>query len=167
MANRFALQLEECGTSAGKIDLDASVWIDGKLLDQPFYINLPDLIHSIHVPGEYDIFVCGCGSAGCAGAATVLVSHEGEQIGWRWRLPVLDSGQDSDPNAPVTTIPVEFVFERRQVIEAMASFVAAARKLMGARPDRYDWPVAGLFAKDLIALDPSKPYYARRLVSPR
>lgn len=168
MVRHFELQLAECGTSAGKIDLDASVWIDGEFLDQPFYINLPDLIHSIHVPGDYEIFVCGCGcgSAGCAGAALVCVSHEGGTVRWKWKLPVFGTEPDPDDARP-RVIPVEFVFYRCQMLTAMTSFVAAAGHLIGTQAEKYDWPVFGFTARDLVALDPSKPYYTARFVRPQ
>ncbi len=166
MSNYFELRLCECEPYAGKIGLDASVWIDGELLDQPHYISLPELVHSTHAPGNYEIFVCGCGRAGCAGAADVRVVHDGNLIRWAWDLPVCDWSDDADPDAPFPTKPITFVFERGQMLEALESFVAAARDLIGTNPSKYDWPVFGFAAVDLIALDPSKPYFSPRLRTP-
>lgn len=91
--NHFALRLadgvaEGQRLDGGKSTLFTGIWVDGKHIDEPHFVDLPLLVQSLHVPNWYEIFTCGCGVGGCAGIVDgIQVSHDGGLIRWSLRRP--------------------------------------------------------------------------------
>ena len=58
-----------------------------------------------------------------------------------------------DPNKHI-----DFVFDRHQVIQSIHSFLDTVRKLVAEDYERFDWPVHGFNIRELLIIDPDKPY---------
>lgn len=165
--NRFELKLaDRCADEVceirGQISLDAQFWVDGELLDEPHCIDLPQLVHSLHVAGWYEIYTCGCGVGGCAGIVEgIHVTHREGWIDWSFRRPQ-SAGNLLDPALSEwerTAVPVSFTFDRAQMLAAIEAFLDAVRAEVGTKPERFRWPVHGFYIADLLQLDPTKPYF--------
>lgn len=166
--NRFELRLKD-GVAEGKslcdgaISLDTEIWIDGNHLDEPHSIDLPLLIDSCHIERWYGIFTCGCGNAGCAGIVDgIHVTHQKAEdlIRWSLRLPQ-SAGSLVDPDLShweKTAIPVDFAFDRTQMINAINTFLDEVRSLVGAHPERFSYPIHGHAVQDILTLDPDHPH---------
>lgn len=157
---------EEHTQEIDRIALFSEVWIDGKHLDEPHFIDLPLLIQSLYVEGwrVTDIFTCCCGHAGCAGICDgITVIHAGELIRWEFRQPL--SARGLDPalgDWEDIAIPVHFIFSRTQMLGAISTFLDAVRHLVAGQPYRFEWPVYGLTVTDVLKIDAGKPYYEIR-----
>lgn len=167
VSNRFELRLaDRCAGEAcrirGQISLDAEIWVDGELLDEPHFIDLPQLVHSLHVAGWYEIYTCGCGVGGCAGIVEgIHVTHREGLIDWSFRRPQ----RAGNLLAPAlsewerTAVRVSFTFDKAQMLAAIEAFLDAVRAKVGTKPERFSWPVHGFYIADLLRLDPTKPYF--------
>ncbi len=57
-------------------------------LVKDYCIDFDLVAESLSAPGEYEIFTCDCGEAGCAGIKQgVLVEHENEFVKWTVSQP--------------------------------------------------------------------------------
>lgn len=69
--------------SPEEMSLVVSLSIDGRLLPSP-HLGLLELLASVSRSGEYGIFTCSCGNAGCADVwRKVVVVHEGAFTIWK------------------------------------------------------------------------------------
>jgi hypothetical protein len=169
LINRFELRLKD-GVSEGKhltngkIMLHSEIWVDGKFLDEPHFINLPVLIDSLYVDGWCYIFTCSCGEEGCAGIIDgIHVTHHDNLTRLVLRRPQ-SAGNLLEPAVSAweqSATPVELIFERSQMLNAIQAFLDKARSLIGSEPQRFDWPVYGFDVCALLSIDPRKPYYSR------
>lgn len=162
--NTFELRLID-ETSGATTDLDAEIWVDGQLIDEPHCIDLPQLVHSIHEPGWYEIFTCGCGVGGCAGIVEgIHVTHVDRTIQWCLRRPQ-SAGNLLEPALSkweASAVPVSFEFEKRQMLAALETFLETVRVRLGSSQEHFEWAVHGFYIQDLLRLDPYKPYFDRR-----
>jgi len=168
--NQFELRLAD-GVSEGKnltdgtITLDSEIWVDGQHLDEPHFIDLPLLVQSLHVQGQYEIFTCGRGVGGCAGIVDgIQVTHEAGLIRWSFRRPQ-SAGNLLDPALSEwekTAVPVALTFERAQMLSAIQTYLDRVRALVGNRLHRFGWPVHGLSVQDVLKIDPNRPLYEIR-----
>jgi hypothetical protein len=167
VSNRFELRrADRCADEAcqirGQISLDAEIWVDGELLDEPHFIDLPQLVHSLHVAGWHEIFTCGCGVGGCAGIVEgIHVTHREGLIAWSFRRPQ-SAGNLLEPALSEwerTAVPVSFTFDKAQMLAAIEAFLDAVRAKVRIKPERFNWPVHGFYIADLLRLDPTKPYF--------
>ncbi|NOT11050.1 MAG: hypothetical protein HOP23_04315 [Methylococcaceae bacterium] len=103
------------------------IWIDGQHLDEPYSVCLNDLTRSLFYPGEFKIFTCGCGYAGCASIFDgIFVRHEPGLIRWRFRRPVScrefgtadDDGYDDWIQKALWS---EYAFDRNQMLTNIAN----------------------------------------------
>lgn len=165
--NRFELRLvERCADEVceirGQISLDAEIWVDGVLLDEPHFIDLPMLVQSLHESRWFDIFTCGCGVGMCAGIVDgIQVTHRGGLVDWSFRRPQ-SAGNLLDPALSEwekTAVPVSFTFDKAQMLAAIEAFLDVVRAEVGTQPERFSWPVHGFTIADLLRLDPTKPYF--------
>lgn len=165
--NRFELRLKD-GVSEGKdltngkVMLHSEIWVDGKFLDEPHFIDLPKLIDSIYAEGWCDIFTCSCGVGMCAGIVDgIHVTHHDNLIRWSFRRPQ-SAGDLLDPAVSEwekLAIPIELNFDRSQMLSAIQAFLDKARSVIGSEPQRFAWPVHGFDVCALLSIDPSEPYY--------
>lgn len=167
--NQFALRITVQNLVGQQEEPDAScclnteIWIDGTYLAEPYPVDLPALVQSLHEPGSYDIFTCSCGVGLCAGIVEgIHVAHEGELVHWNFRRPQSTEQIDAALGAwrDVAT-PVHLTFRRTQMLEAIRSYLDELAMTVGDRPENFDWPVACVSVDRIIQIDPTKPYYSR------
>lgn len=165
--NRFELRLAQGADDGarrirGQITLYAEIRVDGELLDEPHFIDLPQLVHSLHAAGWYEIYTCGCGVGGCAGIVEgIHVTHCDGLIKWSFRRPQ-SAGSLLDPDLSEwerTAVPVSLTFDKTQMLAAIQAFLETVRALVGNKPERFEWPVHGFYVEDLLHLDPTRPYF--------
>ena len=78
--------------TGGKIMLHSEIWVDGKHLDEPHFIDLPMLVQSLYEQRRFDIFTCECGVGMCAGIVDgIEVKHESGLVHWSFRRPLAAS----------------------------------------------------------------------------
>ncbi len=165
--NRFELRLEEGVAqgntlSEGKIVLWSEIWIDGQHLDEPHPIDLPLLVQSLHAPGWYEIFTCGCGIGGCAGIVEgIHVTHDAGSVRWFFRRPQ-SAGSLIDPALSEwekTATPVTLTFDCAQMVNAIHVYLDAVRAVVRDDPGKFSWPVCGLSVQNMLKIDPNQPFY--------
>jgi hypothetical protein len=93
------------------------IWIDGEHLDEPHPIDIFELVRSLKVAGEYSIFTCGCGSAGCADIEGVKVSVSKDTITWRLKRPLSKANFKSHSDWPTQSKEYLFTFNRKQLTQ--------------------------------------------------
>ena len=151
--------------TGGKIKLHSEIWVDGKHLDEPHFIDLPMLVQSLYEQRRFDIFTCGCGVGMCAGIVDgIKVQHESGLVHWSFRRPLAaDSLLDPELSEwENTTVPVTLTFDRTQVLSAIETYLDTVRTLVGDESSKFGWPVYGLSVQDVLKIDPRKPFYAIR-----
>ncbi len=133
------------------------IWIDGRPVEQGHPVDLISLVRSLYYPGEFYIFTCGCGNAGCAGIWDgVLVRHEPHIVRWRLRRPVSSEGFGNDFSDDYEQWKgrsewIEYAFDRDIMIATIAERLAAVRRHPMV-PDGYS--PYGVERRHLEALDP-------------
>jgi hypothetical protein len=95
----------------------AEIWIDGEHLDEPHPIDIFELVRSLKVAGEYSIFTCGCGSAGCADIEGVKVSMTKDTITWRLNRPLSKANFSSHSEWLTQSKEYLFTFNRKQLTQ--------------------------------------------------
>ena len=165
--NRIELRLKDgvaqgqCLTG-GKIMLHSEIWVDGKHLDEPHFIDLPMLVQSLYEPRQFDIFTCGCGVGMCAGIVDgIKVQHESGLVHWSFRRPLAaDSLLDPELSEwEKTAGPVTLTFDRTQMVSAIETYLDTLGALVGEESSKFGWPVYGLTVQDVLKIDPQKPFY--------
>jgi hypothetical protein len=134
------------------------IWIDGQHLDEPYPVCLMELTRSLFYPGEFTIFTCGCGYAGCASIFDgIFVRHEPEVIRWRFRRPVssrefcTDDDEEGYDGWIQKATWSEYVFDRNQMLTQIADALHDIR----SRTDSEDYYSPDGFERShLDALDP-------------
>lgn len=158
----FELRLRE-GVVDGKNMLHTEIWVDGKRLDAPHFIDLPLLVQSMYEQRWFDIFTCGCGAAACAGIADgIKVTHDKGLLRWSFRQPLAAANLWDElvlESWAKTAAPITFTFERNQLLMAVEAYIDAARELVRKNQRDYEWPVHGLSIEDVLKIDPSRPIY--------
>lgn len=166
--NRFELRLkndvaERWLPRDSTIDLEAEIWIDGHHLDEPHSIDLPELIFSCHKERWFGIFSCGCGKADCAGIVDgIHVTHQKSEDLIRWALRLPQSAENLLDHAlsewEKAAIQLDFAFDRAQMTNAINTFLDGVRRLVGAHPERFSYPIHGHAVQDILTLDPDHPH---------
>jgi hypothetical protein len=158
--NRLALAMQLDETQQGD-DVDLLAWqrivIDGVEIDPDHAVDLVALGRSLFVPGEHDIFTCGCGSPACAYIVEgVRVIHEPGLIRWQMRRPV--SYRDFEGNEFCEQIEVwrqrapyvEYLFRRDQMVREFEDGMAWLRN---ETPRETDYSPYGFHRSDLERID--------------
>jgi len=165
--NHFELRLEEGVAQGqhlrgGKITLDSEIWVDGRHIDEPHFIDLPLLVQSLHEQRWFEIFTCGCGFGGCAGIVDgIHVTHDADLVRWSFCRPQ-SAGNLLNPALSEwerTAVPVVLTFGRTKMVKAIEDYLDAVRALVGLDPSKFEWPVHGLIVQDVLKIDVSKPFY--------
>ncbi len=147
--------------TGGKIMLHSEIWVDGKHLDEPHFIDLPMLVQSLYEQRRFDIFTCGCGVGGCAGIVDgIEVKHESGLVHWSFRRPLAaDFLLDPELNEwEKTAVPVTLTFERTQMVSAIETYLDTVRTLVGEDSSKFDWPVHGTSIRYVLNIDPNHPF---------
>jgi hypothetical protein len=98
------------------------IWIDSEPLQEPHAICLWSLAASCYQSGNFEIYTCGCGFAGCAGIEeAVTVSHRGERIEWSLRTPQSKDGFKDEQDWRERSKLLHFSFDRAQYIDEIRS----------------------------------------------
>ena len=112
--NEFDLKIEISRLRQASVE----IWIDSEPLQEPHDICLWSLAASCCRPGNFEIFTCGCGIAGCAGIEEgVTVAHKGERIEWSLRSPQSKDGFKDEQDWPERSKLLHFSFDRAQCID--------------------------------------------------
>jgi hypothetical protein len=128
----FALKSTDDSENCGTQWADQEIWIDGVCVEASHIVDLNELINSLSQSGEFFIFTCECGIAGCAGIEEgVQVSHESELIHWNLLNPV--SSYDIKPRNEWRNraTKISYVFERKQMLANIAATFADMKKQTG------------------------------------
>ena len=154
----LAMQLDET-TSGDEVGLLAwqKILIDGVEIEPNHAVDLEALGRSLFVPGEHEIFTCGCGSAGCASIVEgVSVIHEPGVVRWRIRKPVSyrdfpgeDIGRQIDAWRAQAQY-VEYVFSRDQLVREFTDGMAWLKK---ETPPGTDYSPYGFDRSDIERID--------------
>jgi len=93
----FGINISNQTTKEGKVyRATTHIQINNEAIPTKHPIDFFQLVESLKASGNYYIFTCGCGSAGCAGIEDgVEVEHHNNIIEWRCRLPQSMDGFDS------------------------------------------------------------------------
>ncbi len=164
--NHFELRLKDgvaqrLDSSDKEIMLLSEIWVDGRHLDEPHFIDLPMLVQSLYEQRWFDIFTCGCGVGMCAGIVDgIQVTHDAGLVRWSFRRP-LAADNLLDPELSEwekTAVPVVLTFDRTQMVKAIEDYLDAVRALVGAEPNRFAWPVCGTSIRYVLNIDPNHPF---------
>lgn len=91
-------------------------------------------------PGEFEVYTCSCGVAGCAGIhEDVVLEADDRYVRWRFPKDPFSKRLDAKLNGPAKTPIVEF--SRTQYAEALAGLEAQLNRLVQALPVK-SWSVA-------------------------
>ncbi len=164
--NQIELRLKDGVTqgqclTGGKIMLHSEIWVDGKHLDEPHFIDLPMLMQSLHESGRFDIFTCGCGVGACAGIVDgIEVQHASGLVRWFFRRPLAaDSLLDPELSEwEKMAVPVSLTFDRAQMVNAIQIYLDTVRKLVGEESSKFGWPVHGTSIRYVLKIDPNHPF---------
>ena len=89
--NTFALVIQRIATTKGtkaSIKWHEEILVDGKNCGQYYCIDYRALVHSLTADGNFYIFTCGCGEAGCAGINEPIQIHRASGVvEWNIVLP--------------------------------------------------------------------------------
>ena len=122
----FSLDTSDLALEGGVATLVIpNLLVDGEPVVKDAYSTPLDITHLLARQaddGEFDLYTCSCGVAGCAGF-TELVRLTGEDAAVRLSLPEVGYGQARD-----------YVFDRVQYLEALADVRARLLALAAARP---------------------------------
>ncbi len=104
------------GNVAGyhELSLICELEVNGVLLHPEFSVDLRELTKSSQCSGEFDIFTCGCGFAGCAGIFEgIHVEHLPEAVVWDFQEPLSERGyfHFSDEKWASLRTPVRLSFD--------------------------------------------------------
>jgi len=103
------------------------IWIDSEPLREPHDICLWSLAASCCQPGNFEIFTCGCGIAGCAGIEEgVTVAHTGQRIEWSLRSPQSKDGFKDEQEWRERSKLLHFSFDRAQYIREIQQEIVFA-----------------------------------------
>lgn len=101
------------------------IWIDSEEMQEPHDICLSSLVASCYSSGEFDIFTCGCGFAGCAGIEEgIRVTHKGGRIQWSLRSPQSTRGFGSEQQWRAKSKLLNFSFDQAQYIQEIQQELA-------------------------------------------
>ena len=96
--------------------------INGQAIHEEFWVDLFELAKSCQLDGEFDIFTCSCGVAGCAGIFEgITVTHSPDEITWVCPDPIavrIGSSDDVEGHVKDTR---RFRFDPVQYVEAINS----------------------------------------------
>jgi hypothetical protein len=107
MQNRIEFRLTH-----SSMGYDDETFIDGVIVEG-YCIDFNEVAKSLCTPGDYEIFTCGCGVAGCAGIFEgVTVRHDGSNILWFLNQP----------------FKAEYKFSKSELISALRKFLLKAVK---------------------------------------
>ncbi len=149
---------EQIDNGEGTALVYQEIWIDGQHLDEPYPVSLMELTRSLFYPGEFTIFTCGCGYAGCAEIFDgIFVRHEPGVIRWQFRRPVssrkfgtADDADGYDDWIQKATWS-EYVFDRNQVLTQM---ISALHDIRSRTDSDASYCPYGFERSHLDALDP-------------
>jgi hypothetical protein len=122
------------------------ILVDGVPIPEKLPVDLWRLVQSLSESGPHNVFTCSCGISACAGIAEgVDVSHEGEAVRWRYRLPQSTDGFGDDADDPhkawlLGSEQVYNTFDRCQAIWAVFEALRAADQNHG---EGAEYPVQG------------------------
>lgn len=146
----------------GQRRIYSEIWVNGRCIDEPHFLDLPLLVQSLHKEGWFEIYTCNCGFASCAGIVDgIRVIHDVQYIHWYFRRPqAAENLLDEAWNKwEATAVPVAFTFERDQMLLAIKTYLDLICRIVGDDPSAFDWPVHGLTVEDVLEIDPCKPFY--------
>ena len=133
-----------------------TIKIDGVEINSNLPIDLPHLVRSLHFEGEYYIFTCGCGEAGCAGIFEgVHVSFEGDLIKWLVRDPIAKVGYENFEDWDADAKTICYTFNKKAMIDNIS---VAVDIIKNRANDSMEFSPYGFGKKYLERLDPSKGY---------
>jgi hypothetical protein len=93
------------------------IWIDGQHIEESHAVDLRQLFLSLSQAGEFFIFTCGCGIAGCASILKgVVVEHELDNVHWRFFSPVSSKNFTSKKKWLNKAKQVEYIFDKKQMV---------------------------------------------------
>ncbi len=120
-----------------------ALFIDGQEItsrEWPSLVDLTQLRRSAEEDGEFFIFTCECGDAGCAGIdEPVIVTRDAESVHWQlgdaWRFIGVspEAGRDWEEQArgadggAAANVPREFVFSAEQYATAIEQDISAGQ----------------------------------------
>lgn len=137
---------------AEPISVDIEILVDGSIMEPEHFVHPVNLVKSTQSSGVYEIFVCSCGIAGCAGIfEDVKAEVTADVIVWRFLEPMSVYGKDFSGN-PVSQSQKSLVFSRRQVNATIQDFDREFDRLLAKSPAGLSWPILGVVDNDLIAV---------------
>jgi len=118
--NKFELifQIHEEQKVDKKKIVSQKIKVDGDEINSIHAVDLGYLVKSLYQEGEFYIFTCGCGDAGCAGIDEgVNISFDNNLINWRLRNPISFSGFESCETWKKSSKFIEYSFEKELMIK--------------------------------------------------
>lgn len=135
-----------------------AILINGKNVSTKNPVDLRQLVKSCQLSGEFYIFTCGCGNAGCAGIEDgIRVNHLMESITWEVPDPIV-AKLLTDEDAGQQTIATKFLkysFEPGAYLAAVENGLREAKRLLFGRKQPVECSPYGFDSADLIELDPT------------
>lgn len=131
--------------------IDYGLEINGQQEYAEFPINLQQLIKSCQMDGDFAIYTCGCGIAGCAGIERgIVVTHAPDTIAWACPDPMSYRDQSIDASGSGVRY---FQFAADQYVDAVDTGLKAIKSLAITSPSEVEFSVYGVKLDNVLALD--------------
>lgn len=134
-----------------------SILINGENISPKTPVDLKQLVKSSQLSGEFFIFTCGCGHAGCAGIEEgIKVNHLVDGIVWEVPDPIVVP-QLIDGISNHQTIQSKFrryTFDPSAYLAAIENGLREAKRLLFGKKQPVEFSPYGFNPEDLIELDP-------------
>jgi hypothetical protein len=128
--------------------------INGQAVYEEFSIDLPELAKSCQLDGEFEIFTCGCGVAGCAGIFQgIKVAHSPAEITWACPEPMAVEDESSEEFESGADNYRHFRFDPVQYFDAIDAGLRAIKGLAVSASGPVEFPVYGITLDDVLGLD--------------
>ena len=129
--NTFALVIQREATIKGKktsVKWRQEIQVDGERCGRNYCIDYKELVRSLTADGDYYIFTCGCGEAGCAGISEgIHIHHAAGVVEWHVVEPTPEQ---------------RFRFAEHQYAQAIHAGLSAAAKVL---PSKGTFPLGHTF----------------------
>lgn len=145
--------------------------INGQAIHEEFCVDLFELAKSCQLDGEFDIFTCSCGVAGCAGIFEgITVTHSPDEITWVCPEPIAVRTGSSDDVEDHVKDSRHFRFDPVQYLDAVNSGLREIKGLAVSASDTVDFLVRGVTLNDVLRLNAKVfsthcPHEERRLIA--
>jgi len=118
----FDIQVEKFDEKIRAIS--KAIKIDGVEINSKYDFRLSNLIDSLYIEGNHDIFICQCGDSGCAGIAEgVHVSFDKDLIRWKARDPMSVSGYENYDQWNAAARTTHYSFNRKAMIDSISQAI--------------------------------------------